>query len=100
MSNTGITLIDVRDEAMDAIRKLKSGEIDVKTAGAMKELLNTIIETAKVQVDYIKVLPESIREQMSAVEVKAIAGTLIDRDAETDVAVHECYESQKKPYNG
>ena len=25
MSNTGITLVDVRQEAMDAIRKLKSG---------------------------------------------------------------------------
>ena len=38
MSNTGITLVDVRQEAMDAIRKLKSGDIDVKTAGAIKDL--------------------------------------------------------------
>ena len=29
MSNTGITLVDVRQEAMDAIRKLKSGDISV-----------------------------------------------------------------------
>lgn len=36
MSNTGITLVDVRQEAMDAIRKLKSGDIDVKTAGSDK----------------------------------------------------------------
>lgn len=40
MNNTGITLVDVRKEAMDAIRKLKSGDIDVKTAGAIKDLLN------------------------------------------------------------
>ncbi|MFR7824691.1 MAG: hypothetical protein ACLU30_16990 [Odoribacter splanchnicus] len=47
MSNTGITLVDVRQEAMDAIRKLKSGDIDVKTAGAIKDLLNTVVDTAK-----------------------------------------------------
>lgn len=98
MSNTGITLIDVREEAMDAIRKLKSGNIDVKTAGAIKDLLNTVVDTAKTQVTYIQSIPNAIKEQMSITEVKAIAGTLVDRDAELDVSMSEIEESRKQVY--
>ena len=65
MNNTGITLVDVRKEAMDAIRKLKSGDIDVKTAGAIKDLLNTVVDTAKTQVAYIQSIPNTIKDQMS-----------------------------------
>lgn len=99
MSNTGITLVDVREEAMDAIRKLKSGQIDVKTAGAVKDLLNTVVDTAKTQVEYMKVIPKNVREQMTITEVKAIAGTLVDRDAEMDVTMTEIRESQKQGYH-
>lgn len=98
MSNTGITLVDVRSEAMDAIQQLKSGKIDVKTAGAIKDLLNTVIDTAKTQVEYMKVLPKSVKEQMTVVEVKAIVGTLVDRDAEMDAIMAEVRESQSRPY--
>lgn len=93
MNNTGITLVDVRKEAMDAIRKLKSGDIDVKTAGAIKDLLNTVVDTAKTQVAYIQSIPNTIKDQMSVNEVKAIAGTLVDRDAELVVLA----EIQAKP---
>lgn len=98
MSNTGITLVDVREEAMDAIRKLKEGKMDVKTAGTIKDLLNTVIDTAKTQVAYIQSLPTTIKEQMSVSEVKAIAGTLVDRDAEMDVTMIEIEESRKRGY--
>ena len=96
MSNTGITLVDVRQEAMDAIRKLKSGDIDVKTAGAIKDLLNTVVDTAKTQVAYIQSIPNTIKEQMSVNEVKAIAGTLVDRDAELDNSLAEIRQNQKQ----
>ena len=98
MSNTGITLVDVRQEAMDAIRKLKSGDIDVKTAGAIKDLLNTVVDTAKTQVAYIQSIPNTIKEQMSVNEVKAIAGTLVDRDAELDNSLAEIRQNQKQVY--
>lgn len=98
MSNTGITLVDVRAEAMDAIRRLKEGQIDVKTAGAIKDLLNTVVDTAKTQVAYIQSIPTTIKEQMSVTEVKAIAGTLVDRDAELDTSLANIRESQKQTY--
>lgn len=98
MSNTGITLVDVREEAMDAIRRLKEGQIDVKTAGAIKDLLNTVVDTAKTQVAYIQSIPATIKEQMSVTEVKAIAGTLVDRDAELDASLADIRESQKQTY--
>lgn len=99
MSNTGITLVDVREEAMDAIRKLKSGDIDVKTAGAIKDLLNTVVDTAKNQVAYMQSIPNALKEQLSVTEVKAIAGTLVDRDAEMDATMAEIRESQRQMYH-
>lgn len=98
MSNTGITLVDVRAEAMDAIQQLKAGKIDVKTAGAIKDLLNTVVDTAKTQVEYMKVIPKGVKEQMTVTEVKAIAGTLVDRDAEMDATMEEIRASQGKVY--
>lgn len=98
MSNTGITLVDVREEAMDAIRKLKNGSIDVKTAGAIKDLLNTVVDTAKTQVAYLQSIPNTLKEQLNVTEVKAIAGTLVDRDAEMDVTMAEIRESQRQMY--
>lgn len=92
--NTGITLVDVRSEAMDAIQKLKSKELDVKTAAEIRNLLGTIIDTAKTQVEFIKAIPVSIREQMSEDTVKAIAGTLRDRDAELDQTLTEIDEKK------
>jgi hypothetical protein len=97
MSNTGITLVDVREEAMATIQKLKSNEMDVKTAGEIRNLLATIIDTAKVQVSFMNALPNSVKEQMSEESIKAIAGTLKDRDAELDLSLSEI-ERNKNTY--
>ena len=96
-NNTGITLVDVRQAAMDTIKKLQKGEMDIKTAGEIRNLCNTVIDVAKVQVEYVKAVPAHIKEQMTLVEVKAIAGVLIDRDAELDQTLIEIEENQKKP---
>jgi|GEM_PF-887146 predicted transcriptional regulator len=96
--NTGITMVDVRMEAFDAIQKLKSGEIDVKTAAEIRNLCGVVIDVAKTQVEFIKAIPNQVREQMKTEEVKAIAGTLVDRDAELDVVLQEIEENKKKPY--
>ena len=96
-NNTGITLVDVRQAAMDTIKKLQNGEMDIKTAGEIRNLCNTVIDVAKVQVEYVKAVPVHVKEQMSISDVKAIAGTLIDRDAELDITLIEIEEKQKKP---
>lgn len=93
--NTGITLVDVREEAMSAIHKLKKGEMDVKTAREIRNLLGTIIDTAKTQVEFLKAVPTSVRESLTETDVKALAGTLVDRDAEMDKTMHEIDNSQK-----
>lgn len=82
--NSGITLIDVRNEAFDAIQKLKTGQMDVKTAAEVRNLLNVVIDTAKTQVEFLKSLPDSVKKDLKTDDVKAIAGTLRDRDAELD----------------
>ena len=96
--NSGITLLDVRYEAMDVINKLKNKEIDVKDAQTIKGLLDTVIDTAKTQVEFIKAIPNSVKEQLSVNEVKAIAGTLQDRDAELDLSMKEIEDRRKRAY--
>ena len=44
MKNTGITLTDVRNEAFEAIQKLKSNEMDIKTAAEIRNMLTVITE--------------------------------------------------------
>lgn len=96
--NTGITLTDVRNEAMDILQRLKNGKMDVKTAIAAKGLLDTVIDTAKTQVEFLKAIPNSVKEQMNVNTIKAIAGTLRDRDAELDESLTEIEENRKKPW--
>ncbi|MDD2346602.1 MAG: hypothetical protein PHY85_10740 [Bacteroidales bacterium] len=95
-TSTGITLTDVRNEAFDTIRMLKEKKIDVKDAAVIKELLNSVIETAKTQVLFLNALPQHVKNSLSTDEAKAIAGTLVDRDAEMDITMHKIGESQRK----
>ena len=97
-TNSGITLVDVRFEALDTIKKLKTKEIDVQTANSVKGLLDTIVSVAKTQVEFLKVLPPVVKNSFTTEEVKAIAGTLVDRDAELDKSLHEVSVSQSKSY--
>jgi hypothetical protein len=96
--NYGLTGVDIRREAMAAIKAIKNKQIDVKEAMAIKGLLDTMVDVGKTQIEYIKSLPKSVKEEMNLREVKAIAGTLIDRDAEMDISMTEIRESQKNPY--
>lgn len=95
--NSGLTLVDVRTVLMQTITDLKNGKTDLKTAAEIRNLSNSMIDIAKTQVEYIKALPNSIKEQMKVNEVKAIAGTLIDRDSELDQSLAEIQESMNKP---
>lgn len=94
--STGITLTDVRSEAMEAISLLKNKEIDLKTAREIKGLLDTVVDTAKAQVEFIKSIPDDMKRELKTEGVKAIAGTLKDRDAELDLSLHQIGESQNR----
>ncbi len=98
MTNSGVTLVDVRHEAMDTIRLLKEGKLDVKTASTIKDCLNVVVDTAKTQVAFLNSIPKAVKEQMTPLEVKAIAGTLKDRDAEREAVFAEIEQNNKKPY--
>lgn len=96
MANTGITLTDVRSEAMDAIKKLKEGNMDIKTAAEIRNLCGVVIDVAKTQVEFLKALPNSVKEKLNTDEVKAIAGTLRDRDADLDNTLHAIEQNKNK----
>lgn len=50
---------ELREHLFDAIEKLKSGTIDVKQANAVAQLGDVIVQSAKVEVDYIKLVGET-----------------------------------------
>lgn len=47
-------LNDLRGHLFDSIEKLKSGQMDVKTALAVSDLGKTLVETAKVELGFLK----------------------------------------------
>lgn len=51
MSNS---IDDLRTHLFDALRGLKNGSVDVEKAKAMSDIAQTIINSAKVEVEYIK----------------------------------------------
>lgn len=91
-------MVDVRGEAMDTIRKIKSKEIDLKEAREIKGLLDTIIDVAKTQVEFIKSIPDDMKRELKTEGIKAIAGTLKDRDAELDMTLEEIDKAGKTSY--
>lgn len=46
---------DLRETLFDTLNGIKSGAIDLEKARAINEVSKTIIDTAKVEVDYLKV---------------------------------------------
>lgn len=46
---------DLRETLFDTLNGIKSGAIDLDKARAINEVSKTIIDTAKVEVDYLKV---------------------------------------------
>ena len=53
------TISDLRNELFETIRQLKEGEIDNDTAMVINNVAKTIVETAKAETHFIKVLDES-----------------------------------------
>jgi len=84
-----ITFTDVRSEAIEAIRLLKEGKIDVKQAQEIRGLLNTVIDTAKTEVEFLKAIPDHVKEQMTENKIRAIAATVEDKDLAIDESVND-----------
>lgn len=53
------TISDLRAELFETIRQLKEGEIDNDTAMVINHVAKTIVETGKLENQFIKILDES-----------------------------------------
>lgn len=49
------TIKELREHLFDALRGLKDGSMNIETAEAMSTVSQTIINSAKMEVDYMKV---------------------------------------------
>jgi len=89
-----VTFTEVRGEALDAIKQLKEGKMDVKTAQEVRGLLGTIIDTAKTEVDFIKSIPDDVKKQMSETQFRSIAPTVEDKDIALDESIEKIEKSR------
>lgn len=48
------TINDLRETLFATLQALKSGEMDIDKARAVNEVAKTIVDTAKVEVDYLR----------------------------------------------
>lgn len=48
------TIVDLRETMFDTLADLRAGKITVEQAKAVSDISQTIINTAKVEVDYIR----------------------------------------------
>jgi len=46
---------DVRDHLFEVLERLKDGDIDIETAKTMADVSQVIINSAKVEVDFIRI---------------------------------------------
>ena len=45
---------DVRDHLFEVLERLKDGDIDIETAKTMADVSQVIINSAKIEIDFIK----------------------------------------------
>ena len=45
---------DLRDHLFETLERLKEGDIDISTAKAMADVVQVIINSAKIEIDFIK----------------------------------------------
>lgn len=53
--NTTRNISDLRETLFQTLEAVKNGEIDLEKAKAVNEVAKTIVDTAKVEVDYLRV---------------------------------------------
>jgi hypothetical protein len=46
---------DVRDHLFEVLERLKDGDIDIETAKTMADVSQVIINSAKIEVDFIRI---------------------------------------------
>jgi hypothetical protein len=89
-----VTLSDVRSEALSAIQAIRDGKLDVKQAQEIRGMLNTIVDTSKVEVEFLRSMPKPTIERMSPIEIRAIAASIEDKDVELDRSLDAIKKAQ------
>ena len=96
MSNSGITLLDVRKEAFETIKALKDKSMDVRIASEIGNHLRIVIDVAKTQVEFLKALPAEYKAKLTEESIKSVVGTIRDKDAENDSVLSEINKIKPK----
>jgi hypothetical protein len=91
-----INLEEVKKEALNCINLLKNKKIDVKEAQEIRNLLNTIINVNKVQIEFIKSLSETNKENLDIKYIFELFGA--KKQQTLSETLKEIEERRSKPY--
>ena len=81
---------DLRSEMMDTIRQVKAGTLKVEVAQAVSDLSQVMINSAKVEVDFIRVNGGGMSSFISATPAKQITQTPTGlKIVEGNVTIHK-----------
>lgn len=70
----GATIKDVRGTLYEAMRAVRAGTLDVERAKQIADLGRVLVDTAKAEVDYLRVTGESAHTGFVAPAPKLIGG--------------------------
>jgi hypothetical protein len=71
------TINDLRDALFETLQAVKSGEMALDRAKAMTDIGQAIINTAKVEVDYIRATGGDAQSKFIESPAKKLAGTAL-----------------------
>lgn len=88
------SLNNLRDTLFDTIKKLENGDIDVNKAKAINEVAQTIINTGKLEYDYLKLIADNNR---NLDKKEPVVSYFINQEP-IDITLKKIEENKQKPY--
>lgn len=87
-------LNNLRDMLFDTLEKLKKNEIEVDKAKAINEMAQTIINTGKLEHDYLKLIVDNNKK----LEKPAPVVSYFINQEPIDITLKKIEENNQKPY--
>ena len=87
-------LNNLRDMLFDTLEKLKNNEIEVDKAKAINEMAQTIINTGKLEHDYLKLIVDNNKK----LEKPAPVVSYFINQEPIDITLKKIEENNQKPY--
>lgn len=88
------TINNLREKLFETMEKLESGQIDVAKAKTINEVAQTIINTAKIEHDYLKLIQDNNKHSEKKISIESV---FMGKEP-IEFTLKQIEENKKKPY--